>query len=358
VTRRPKSRLTAVLCASGAVFAIHAQALPQCTDFRSFEDSQVTKSATTTTSAPRTNQVHPLNDGRWITRDGKISTQVVDAVGHAPDKRCSPYPAKDMTSGKFGYKSTDGQWLVQPIYRLAEPFEYGRAIVELDVAEQVRKVGGREERFRPCSYLRLNGTQLSATFASCFRFIGALAYAERVDATFGMINRDGELTLPYVQVADWPRANVRMSEGLVALRDAETDKVGYADAKGNWVIKPRFAQGFEHHEGLAAVTLKDGSKVGFIDRTGRVVIPFKYGTNFGNPPIFTEGLALVSKDNYWPLTNLDPPARLGFIDMKGAWKISPRFSSGQPFKAGLARVYIGEKELYIDRNGKVIWPKK
>ena len=273
-------------------------------------------------------------------------------------EKCSPFPEKDAATGKYGYRKDNAQWWQQPTYKLALPFHFGRAAVVLDQPEQTRKVGTDVERFTPCSYLRLDGTQLAMSFARCGPFTGGVAQVDGLDGSFGLIDRNGALLLPYVQLATWRHSTANVSEGLIALLDSDSGKIGYANEQGEWIIKPQFAQGFEHHEGLAAVTQKDGGKIGFIDRTGRVAIPFRYGSNFGEPPVFSEGLALMSRDNYFPLTNLDPPARLGFIDRKGAWKISPRYSSGNGFLGGMATVYQGEKEQVVDRAGKRVASKK
>lgn len=350
--------LVCVLGATCTLAAPSAHAVPACVD------AGLPAARTATSSnEPRS---FPLDDGRAITADGKIvaaagngSGAKTSAKGSAKAaEKCSPYPEKDAASGKFGYRKDDGQWFLQPTFKSALAFHFGRAVVILDAPEQTRSIGKDTERFTPCSYVRLDGSRLAVSFARCGAFTGGLAQVDGIDGSFGMIDRNGALVLPYVQPAYWRHATAVVSEGLIALRDAETDKIGYANEQGEWVIKPQFAQGFEHHEGLAAVTQKDGGKVGFIDRTGRLVIPYRYGTNFGEPPVFSEGLALLAKDNYFPLTNLDPPARLGFIDRKGAWKITPRFSSGAGFVGGLAHVYQGEKESYIDRSGKAVWPKK
>jgi len=45
---------------------------------------------------------------------------------------------------------------------------------------------------------------------------------------------------------------------------------------------------------------------------------------------------------------------LGYIDGTGKSVIKPQFSNGHAFSEGLARVWIGRKQGYIDRTGRVV----
>ena len=136
---------------------------------------------------------------------------------------------------------------------------------------------------------------------------------------------------------------------LLALRVQASGKVGFVDAEGRWVIRPRFADAFEFHEGLAAFRLRENGPVGFIDTRGRVVITAKFGTHFRSPPVFAEGLAAVGLNDLWPRTNLDPPGKLGYIDRRGRWVIAPKYANGESFVDGRAKVMLGEREVVITR---------
>lgn len=207
-----------------------------------------------------------------------------------------PPPEQDAASGLFGFRAPTGAWQISPQFSSAEPFS------------------------------------------------GGLAFVERPDRGAGLIDLRGAMVTPNVVPAIWsggPTLTVaRASEGLLAARDVQSNTVGFVDARGRWVIRPRFADAFEFREGLAAVRLTDGGKVGFIDRLGRLVIPARFGTRFREPPVFAEGLAAVGVDDDWPRTNLDPPGRLGYIDRRGRWVIPPQFANGTSFEGGRATVVL------------------
>lgn len=181
--------------------------------------------------------------------------------------------------------------------------------------------------------------------------MGGLAFVENTDGSVGLINAQGAMVTGNVVQAVWASqptlTEAKISDGLLAAREIGSNKVGFVDTRGRWVIKPRFADAYEFHEGLAAFRMSEFGKVGFVDPRGKVIIPRKFGTNFKVPPVFSEGLAAVGLDDNWPLTNLDPPGKLGYIDRSGRWVIAPKYSSGESFAGGRARVTVGEKEIVI-----------
>jgi hypothetical protein len=90
--------------------------------------------------------------------------------------------------------------------------------------------------------------------------------------------------------------------------------------------------------------MDDNDKRGFIDAKGEWVIPprFKRADSFA-----TNGLARAEGDN----------GKQGFIDAKGEWVIPPRFESAKSFDAtGLASVRFKENDLYIDSTGRSVVP--
>ncbi len=297
---------------------------------------------------------YPLDDGRWIDVKGKVISQPDTTPPQTANPKCSPEPHKDAASGNMGFVLEGGVWAVLPQFKHARPFKEGRAVVTLPLSGNAQQ----NTQQSTCSYITLDGQQLKQRFQTCGDFNNGVAYVVKSDDTFAMINLNGDDLIENTQAARWNHATATMSAGLIALLEQDSGKVGYANGKGEWVIKPQFAQGFEHHEGLAAVAMQEDGKIGFIDRQGRVVLPFKYGSNAGDPPFFKANRALLAKDNDWPRTNLDAPAKLGFIDKNGRWIIAPKYSGGKSFSGELAHMYIGDKEYYIDLMGRQVWPKK
>lgn len=305
--------------------------------------------------------IFPLADGRWIDRSGRIVPAPNETATAAGASACAPVAARDEATQKYGFKTAAGTWAIKPVFKDVSPFRSGYAAVTLDVAAKQKALDATMS-YQPCRYASPSGDFLAGQFAVCEDFTGTLAAVETEAGGVGFIDRTGALALANATPADWSAAATMtrpgMTEGLLAVRDLETEKVGYVNSAGRWVIKPRFANGHEFHEGLAAVTQTENGPVGFIDKRGKLVVPFRFATNFFNPPSFSEGLAAVGKDEAWPRTNLDPPGHLGFIDKTGRWVIKPRFHSGQNFAHGLARVYVNDREIYIDRAGTMIWPRR
>jgi hypothetical protein len=219
-----------------------------------------------------------------------------------------PQASKDAVSGLYGYKDRSGAWAIKPIFQTADPFSAG------------------------------------------------LAFVENPGGSGGLINTQGDMVTPNVGPAIWvsepTMTQAKFSEGLLAVRDIASNKVGFVNAQGQWAIKPRFADAFEFHEGLSAFRMSERGRVGFIDARGRVIVPAKFGTNFRSPPYFSEQLAAVGLDDDWPRTNLDPPGKLGYIDRFGRWVIPPKYASGSPFSNGTARVTLESREIVIRKPAK------
>lgn len=213
--------------------------------------------------------------------------------------------ATDKTTGLSGYQDASGAWAIAPQFRSAGDFDHGLALVE------------------------------------------------RADGASLLIDEHGNTLREGVEAALWvslpTMTEAKFSEGLLALRDQASGKVGFVDTRGRWAIRPRFVDAFEFHEGLAAVRLRKDGPVGFIDRRGRIVIAAKFGTRFRSPPRFSEGLAAVGLNDLWPRTNLDPPGKLGYIDRRGRWVIAPIYSNGEDFANGRAKVWQGERDFEIVR---------
>src|SRR5690606_14845109 len=115
-----------------------------------------------------------------------------------------------------------------------------------------------------------------------------------------------------------------------------SDKYGFQNDNGKFVIKPNYDDAREFSEGLAAVRLGDKydddcllierGKYGFINSKGKTVIPFQFEHVYS----FKEGLAMVvTSEN-----------KVGYINKKGEWKIKPIYEDGSSFYGGFAEVQL------------------
>ncbi|MCZ2136464.1 MAG: WG repeat-containing protein [Burkholderiales bacterium] len=234
-----------------------------------------------------------------------IAYALIALVGSQPSSPAMRTAATDQVTGLSGYQDASGAWVIAPQFRSAGDFDHGLALVD------------------------------------------------RADGSSLLIDEHGNTVRDGVEAALWvslpTMTEAKFNEDLLALRDQASGKVGFVDAQGHWIIRPRFVDAFEFHEGLAAVRLRKDGPVGFVDRRGRMVIAAKFGTRFRSPPRFSEGLAAVGLNDLWPRTNLDPPGKLGYIDRRGRWVIAPIYSNGEDFANGRARVWQGEREIEIKR---------
>ena len=92
------------------------------------------------------------------------------------------------------------------------------------------------------------------------------------------------------------------SEGLANAQDAETEKWGFINKKGEWAIAPKYESASAFHDGLAAVLpfeddLQDGEvhQSGYIDKDGTLKIPYQ----FGWARLFNEGRAIANFPPYY-----------------------------------------------------------
>ena len=138
---------------------------------------------------------------------------------------------------------------------------------------------------------------------------------------------------------------------------------GFINQNGDEIIPCRYLSALDFKEGLAAVSIGDliitenfsfpnNEKYGVINKEGKVVIPFE----FKEIGLYIKGLARASK--------LENKELWGWIDNKGNWTITPKFSDADDFNEnGMAKVRIVKKNLkdqyettfgYIDYKGNYI----
>jgi hypothetical protein len=205
--------------------------------------------------------------------------------------------------------------------------------------------------FSTASYISKNGTIWTSSFWQCGQFENGFSIAKRYFQEFaGTPNDDQSFIIDSkgktIKKLDGTLWDLGFSEGLVPIRIGH--QMGYADTKGDVIIKPRFRIARQFHEGLAAVniqpkgTLRDGC--GFINTRGEQVIPAIYSS----AQDFHEGLARVESREF---------NKGGFIDQHGKMviQLDSVISSGD-FSEGLAAVRISSDETgFMDHSGKILF---
>jgi hypothetical protein len=154
------------------------------------------------------------------------------------------------------------------------------------------------------------------------------------DGKYGYIDAKGDWVVP-------PRFDVAgdfSANGLAPIK--ENGKWGYIDAKGDWAILPRFDEiGDFSANGLAVVKVPLAK-----ERASRIF----YGRALCNPLLYKEHPPLIPDCAKGSEEN----GKYGYIDAKGDWAIPPRFDDAWGFSAnGLAVVKENGKWSYINAKG-------
>lgn len=126
-------------------------------------------------------------------------------------------------------------------------------------------------------------------------------------------------------------------------------KQGYIDRTGRIVVQPTIRisssnSGDEFHNGLLLTRVAGGP---YIDTTGKVALDTGYSRNWD----FSDGLAAAMRT--------DGENRWGYIDRTGKFAIETKFDgypSGYvyPFSNGRAMIKVGEKLGFIDKKGEFV----
>ncbi len=145
-----------------------------------------------------------------------------------------------------------------------------------------------------------------------------------------------------VNIGGKPWKGAKKSDYEYGLRidGATGGKYGFLNRKGEEVIPLIYDDARDFSAG-AALVMK-GGKWGFVDRTGKEFIPLVYYEARN----FVEGLAAVQKDK---------DGKWGFIDKSGKEIIAAQFDKTSGFnEKGIAKVWLGERNFYIDKTGKEV----
>ncbi len=167
-----------------------------------------------------------------------------------------------------------------------------------------------------------------------------------LDNRWGFIDFDGNVVIEpkFICFVGEYGSKPRFNEGLTAIVDSETERVGFINKKGEVVIKPQFYSANPFSEGVAIVGTQDDYVI--INQEGKVIAQKFVAINgyFSN---FSQNRAICQK-----------LFKYGFIDKTGKFKIEPIYDEVRPFSNGLAAVKLEGKWGFVDTNGvQIIKPK-
>ncbi|MEM7626444.1 MAG: WG repeat-containing protein [Planctomycetota bacterium] len=165
---------------------------------------------------------------------------------------------------------------------------------------------------------------------------------------WGYLDQDAKVAIP----AKFEFADLFLN-GLGMVEDEGL--AGYIDAKGQWVVAPRYVLDPDFPSdiaarpfwgGFAAVRTRSGDKPvwGFIDTTGEWAILPRFTGEDGFQLVgdFRDGRAWFAKGE-----------RFGYIDSAGDVVIEPTFHAANDFGEGMAGVLIKDEWGVIDTKGKL-----
>lgn len=311
-----------------------------------------------------------------------------------------PFKKKD----KYGYINRNGEVVVPAAFSYARPFSEGYGIVSRPGEKIVFSFDGKLIGVLP-------GDSVGGFHC------GLASY--KVDGKWGYINRALEICIdPQFDVArDFVNGlaiveneekwgvidicgHVRVNIAFDRLRASDSGLFvayqsgkgwGFVDCHGQWVIDPKYRVVHGFSEGLAAVTMD--SDFGFINPSGEWVIDpvFSWADGFseGASPARLPGKGMFYIDKTGAVISPSFTACQRFSDRKcasyiggkidvhgaaagGHWKYFDRdfnqisrgkFDGADPFEGGLGRVYIYDKQPYVedakmgyvDLSGKWVW---
>ena len=229
--------------------------------------------------------------------------------------------------GKYGFMDKTGKIVIPTIYSSAEDFHEGLAAVKKD------------EKF---GYIDKEGNVvLPFRFKDADYFMGGYARVDEgpdsVDYSY-LIDKMG---IPIQE--DSYNIEGNYSDGLICVRSIDTDKYGFANAKGQIVIPFLYDEAFDFKEGVARVS-KNG-KDEYIDKSGRTVLPFRDKVSYSYT--CSEGLISFQKC-------IGSEYLYGFINTQGHVVIPCELDNVRDFHEGLAWVQWDSWRGYIDTNGKKV----
>ncbi len=153
-----------------------------------------------------------------------------------------------------------------------------------------------------------------------------------------------------------------MAEGLMTAREKSSDRYGFIDANGQWLIPAQYLQAGSFSEGLAWVYLALGKtksglrRYGYIDKTGKAVIEEK----FTAAKDFSCNRAIVQTDNSNNWACIDRNGKIVFTatNIKADPEVMP-----DAFADGLLLVQQTDKQGnmrygYADTTGRLVIPYK
>ncbi|MEM1093667.1 MAG: WG repeat-containing protein [Bacteroidota bacterium] len=255
-------------------------------------------------------EVFPFVNGRAIVRAGKLwglvdtegaevispsflAVRTTDGNSYAVlnESHVRILGIKISTRREWGFVDPDGNWILEPFYLDALPFENGIGAVKLPRKALVINIG----------------------------------------TTWAYVDTTGQ----YILEPGSRSARGFSEERAFTVRDGVAS---YIDTQGEVVFSTNADRAFDFSDSRARFFAD--MKWGFYGPQGEIAIAALYD----HAQDFSEGVAAVKDGPLW-----------GYIDTDGKWVIPPTYDRAWSFSGGRARAIIEGVTCYIDKSGSVIW---
>ncbi len=268
-----------------------------------------------------------------------------------------------LLSQHWGFLDSSGNEVISSVFESAKPFSCGLAAVKEKkmwwyIDKSGRKILG------PFEYAESFNENIAVTIPLCQN--DPTIEEQLTECLFQIINTEGEVLYSCrIEVNDIRNGAVKFPHGSVyasgllniASVSKNSERMGYIDKKGQWIIAPTYARTLPMYEGFgfAAISCADNikDKAMTIAQTPKLTNKWVCLDTTGKPVFtvsaewatwFSEGLAALRVDGKW-----------GFIDKEGSWIIEPQYEFVSCFHNNLAFVSDGHRCAFINRhNVKVI----
>lgn len=225
---------------------------------------------------------------------------------------------KQGENKKWGYVNVEGRLVIPLKYDYVSNFNGGFATARLDDKFYIINKNGNETLINDPDITEVK------------EITENLAPFRRKDKSMGFVDTKGAVVIKgqFYQVGYF-------RSGLAWVKSFN-GFIGYINAKGEYVIKPRFsaAKDFDEISGLARVKIND--KWCYVNRLDEIVT-FNISEITND---FSEGLC-KGRSGYF----------FGFYNNLGEWVIEPKFESVRDFQNGFAAAKLGGKWGLIDKTG-------
>ena len=265
----------------------------------------------------------------------------------------------------WGYINTKGDFVIEPKYKYAEPFEYGFAKVSYKeqsgftaqdflyinikgveiTADKILKEPVYMFGMKPnivngkYGYINTGGKQAIPAlydYAGPFNR-GGIAVVTKGEA-YGCINKTGKLIVPCVNLSPIAIGTV----GYVSIANYDNCKI--YDSTGAFIVVPNVNDIYTFERGNIT-TFRVDNKYGYINTKGKILVPAEYD----EAGSCSEGLAKVKKNNQLIVLDVINNRILSYVGDGNDY---------YSFTNGKAVVIQKEKYGLIDKNNNIIIPIK